>query len=491
MQHISDKKKSVDPPKKEPETASVSEISVTDKLAILGGTPVRTEPYPEWPVVDRRDVEAVTTAIQSGRWGGSPYPGSQTVAFAKQFAAMQGGGFAVPMVNGTVTMEVALRAANIGWGDEVIVPAYTFQATATAPMAAGAIPVIVDIDRNTYCIDPVAIEKAITEKTRAIIPVHLGAQMADMDAIMAIAKRHNLIVIEDCAHAHGASWNGRGAGTIGHFGSFSFQSSKILTTGEGGVLLCRTQELAERAASIINCGRPTRLQAPEPTSANKGLPQMVQALMDMSNQEQVFTLGTNYRMTEIQAALGNVALERFPEQVAQRAAMVNYLEERLGEVPGIRLLKRDTRHSRRSFYRYIFAIEPKVFGAKHDEVCMALYMEGIPCWTGYPAMHRYDLFQPKLSRLPVPSAFPQYFDFKTMSFPEAERASEREAVWLDESVFRADKQGIDDVVTAIAKIQSNITALAVANNVKNLAVKSMQFKPVKALMDFYVFQSKT
>lgn len=481
MQYISDEKES--------ETAIVSETSVTDKLAILGGTPVRTKPYPEWPVVDRRDVEAVTTVIESGQWGGSPYPGSQTVAFANKFAAMQGGSFAVPMVNGTVTMEVALRAVDIGWGDEVIVPAYTFQATATAPMAAGAIPVIVDIDPNTYCIDPVAIEKAITEKTKAIIPVHLGAQMADLDAIMAIAERHNLIVIEDCAHAHGAEWNGRGAGTIGHFGSFSFQSSKILTTGEGGILLCRTLELAERAASIINCGRPTRLQAPEPTLANNGLSQMVRGLMDMSDCERVSTLGTNYRMTEIQAALGNVALERFPEQVAQREAMVNYLEERLAKVPGVHLLKRDPRHTRRSFYKYIFAIEPKVFGAKHDAVCLALYIEGIPCWNGYPAMHRYDLFQPQRSRLPVPSAFPQYFDFKAMSFPEAERASEREAIWLDESMFRDGKQGIDDVVTAIAKIQAHTTALAVANTVKKLAVKLMQFKPVRTSLDFYVSQS--
>ncbi|MDJ0734076.1 MAG: DegT/DnrJ/EryC1/StrS family aminotransferase [Nostocaceae cyanobacterium] len=489
MQYTSVENNSASASKKNTQMAQVSGISATDKLAILGGTPVRTEPYPQWPVVDRRDVEAVTTVIQSGRWGGAPYPGPQTLAFAKQFTAMQGGDFAVPMVNGTVTMEVALRAVNIGWGDEVIVPAYTFQATAGAPMAAGAIPVIVDIDPNTYCINPVAIEAAITAKTRAIIPVHLGAQMADMDAIMAIAKHHNLIVIEDCAHAHGAQWNGQGAGTIGHFGSFSFQSSKILTTGEGGVLLCRTQELADRAASIINCGRPPVLEEQTSMQGGNNLSQLLYELAKLGNQEQVFTLGTNYRMTEIQAALGNVALERFPEQVAQREAMVNYLEKRLGEVPGVRLLKHDPRHSKRSFYRYIFAIEPKVFGANHDQVCLALYTEGIPCWAGYPAMHRYDLFQPQLSRLPVPSAFPQYFDFKAMSFPEAERASEGEAIWLDESVFRAGQQGIDDVITAIAKIQSNTAALAVANTVKKLAVKSMQFKPVKALMDFYISQS--
>lgn len=463
-------------------------ISQTDKLAILGGTPVRTEPYPEWPIVDQRDIDAVTAVVQSGRWGGAPYPGPQTATFAKRFEAMQGGGFAVPMVNGTVTMEVALRAANIGWGDEVIVPAYTFQATAAAPMAAGAIPVMVDIDPNTYCISPAAIEAAITDKTRAIIPVHLGAQMADMDAIMAIADRHNLIVIEDCAHAHGAQWNGQGSGTLGHFGSFSLQSSKIVTTGEGGVLLCRTQELADRAASIINWGRPARLQEPESKGGN-GLPQMLQALMDLSNQEQVITLGTNYRMTEIQAALGRVALERFSDQVTQREAMLIYLEERLKTIPGVRLLKHDARHTRRSFYKYVFAVEPKVFGASHEEICLGLYLEGIPCWQGYPPMHRYDLFQPQLSRLPVPSAFPEYFDFGTMNLPEAERASEREAIWLDESIFRAGAQGIDDVITAIAKIQANTIALVGANLVKTLAVKSLQFRPVKALMDRFLSRS--
>jgi dTDP-4-amino-4,6-dideoxygalactose transaminase len=333
--------------------------------------------------------------------------------------------------NGTVTLEVALRAAGIGWGDEVIVPAYTFQATAAAAMATGAIPVIVDIDPETYCIDPRQVEAAITPRTRAIIPVHLGAQMADMDAIMDIARRHNLVVVEDCAHAHGARWRGQGAGTIGDFGSFSLQSSKILTTGEGGVLLCRTPEMAARVASIIDCGRPH------------------------DEAGQWFTMGANYRMTELQAALGVVALERFPEQARQRESMADYLEESLSEVPGVRLLRRDPRHTTRSFYRYIFAIDPEVFGAGHDLVCMALAAEGIPCWVGYPPMHRYDLFQPGLSRLPVPSAFPEYFDFERMRFPEAERACLREAVWLDECVFRAGRQGIDDAVAALRKIQTH------------------------------------
>lgn len=439
-----------------------TQTASTEQLTLLGGIPVRQQPYPKWPVVDERDIEAVTAVIQSGRWGGAPYPGTQTKKFTERFAAMQGGGFAVAMVNGTVTMEVALRTADIGWGDEVIVPAYTFQATAAAPMAAGAIPVIVDIDPQTYCIDPKAVEAAITEKTRAIIPVHLGAQMADMDAIMDIANRHNLVVIEDCAHAHGARWNGKGAGTIGHFGSFSFQSSKSMTTGEGGILLCRSEEDAHKAHCIVNCGRLPAVESEENASSANPMDMLMKEVAKFVSPSQVNTFGSNYRMTEIQAALGNVALERFPEQIAQREAMIDYLEENLSQVPGVRILKQDERYTRKSLYRYIFAVKPEIFGAEHDEVCLALYAEGIPCWNGYPAMHHYDLFQPKLSKLPVPSAFPEYFDFESKSFPEAERACEHEAVWLDESVFRAGKQGIDDVVKALKKIQNNTPALKVA-----------------------------
>lgn len=405
------------------------------KLALHGGEPVRTEPYPAWPVHDERDIAAVTAVIKSGQWGGYPYPGPQTAEFARRFVELQGGGYAVAVANGTVTMEVALRTADIGWGDEVIIPAYTFQATAAAPMAAGAIPVIVDIDPETYCLDPRAIEAAITPQTKAVIVVHLGAQMADMDAVMDIAERHNLIVIEDCAHAHGAKWRGKGAGTIGHFGSFSLQSSKILTAGEGGVLLCRTPELATRATSIIDCGRPH------------------------DEAEQMFTMGANYRMTELQAALGNVAIERFPAQAKQREEMGDYMDEALSDIPGVRVLKRDLRHTTRSFYRYIFAIDPEVFGAEHGPVCAALEAEGILCWVGYEAMHHYELFQPGLSKLPVPSAFPERFQFEQMHLPEAERACQHEAVWLDEAVFRAGTQGIDDAVAAIRKIQTHAAEL--------------------------------
>jgi len=413
------------------------------KLALLGGEPIRKKPYPEWPVHDERDIEAVTRVIKSGNWGGYPYPGPETRRFLAMFTDLQGGGYPVAMTNGTVTMEVALRASDIGWRDEVIVPAVTFQATAAAPMAAGAIPVIADIDLETYTIDPKAVRAAVTEKTRAIIPVHLAAQMADMDAIMAIADEFDLIVIEDCAHAHGAKWRGMGAGTIGHFGSFSLQSSKILTSGEGGVLLCRTAELAAKAAGVINCGR-----SHDPET--------------MRESGDAYVMGANYRMSELACALAAVGIERFPEQARQREAMLGYLEESLSEVSGIRLLKRDERHTARSFYQFNFALVPDKFGAEHEEVAWALNAEGIPCDTGYEAMDNYTLFQPQLSKLPVPSAFPEYFNFDEINLPEAKRACEHEAISLGESVFRAGPEGVDDFISALQKVQDNVEEVRAA-----------------------------
>ena len=360
--------------------------------------------------------------------------------FLEAFLALQGGDYAVACVNGTITMEVALRAAGIGWGDEVIVPAYTFQATGAAPMAAGCIPIIVDIDPTTYCIDPKAAEAAITDKTKAIIPVHIGASMADMDAIMALAEKYNLVVIEDCAHAHGAKWNGQGAGTIGHFGSFSLQTTKTITSGEGGVLICQTAEFAQKAASIINCGRSHALGGGEETGEN-------------------FHMGANYRMSELHSALARVGVERFPEQAKQREEMAIYMDEALSEIPGIRVFPHDPRHTPRSFYRYIFAIDPEIFGFDHKVVCAALEAEGIGCWIGYEPMHHYELFQPHLSKLPVPMAYPERFDFASMNFSVAEYAWEQEAVWLGEEVFRAGPKGVDDVVAGMQKIYDNRAAL--------------------------------
>jgi dTDP-4-amino-4,6-dideoxygalactose transaminase len=407
-----------------------------NELAINGGAPVRSGAFPAWPSGDDREIEAVTDVIRSGDWGGFPEPGRYGGRFEEAFAAYQGATHGILMVNGTVTMEVALKALGIGWGDEVIIPALTFAATAYAPIAAGALPVIVDVTPETWCIDPDLVEAAVTPKTKAIMPVHLGHQMADMDRIMQIAKRHDLAVVEDCAHAHGQQWQGRGAGCIGDFGSFSHQSSKILTAGEGGSLLTSDDDLARRAHSLIDCGR----------------------AKDADEKE--FTFGANYRLGELHAALLVVAMERFPDEQAQRADAGKLFEEQVAQVPGVRVMPVDPRVTRWSFYNYILGIDPDAFAGRTNEiVCAALEAEGIPAEVQYPPMSRYELFQPALSRLPVCVEFADRLDPQQMSFPVAEAAGLRESVYFMENVFRDGTKGVEDAVEAMAKVQRHADEL--------------------------------
>ncbi|HZD79610.1 MAG TPA: DegT/DnrJ/EryC1/StrS family aminotransferase [Actinomycetota bacterium] len=400
------------------------------ELAINGGSPVRPQGFPAWPEWDEREVRAVTEVVRSGNWGGFPEPGPNASAFEDAFAAYQGAAHGILMVNGTITMEVALKALDIGWGDEVIVPALTFVATAYAPMAAGALPVIVDVDPRTWTIDPDQVEAAITPRTKAIMPVHLGHQMADMDRIMKIAQQHSLAVVEDCAHAHGQRWRDRGAGCIGDLGSFSHQSSKILTAGEGGSLLTNDSGLASRAHSIIDCGRP---KDPE---------------------ERRYTFGANYRLGELHAALLVTQLERFEDQRRQRVEGAEVFEELAPQVPGVSIMPHDPRVTRWSFYNYVFAIEPEEFaGATNETVAAALEAEGIPAEVQYPSMNRYDLFQPSRSRLPVAVEFAERLDPASMRFPVAEDAGQRRSIYLQENAFRAGREGVEGILEALAKVR--------------------------------------
>ena len=406
------------------------------ELAIRGGAAVRSQGFPSWPVWDERDVDAVAEVVRSGNWGGFPEPGPNASEFEAKFAAYQGAKHGVLMANGTVTMEVALKALGIGWGDEVIVPALTFAATAYAPMAAGALPVIVDVTPETWTMDPERVEAAVTQRTKAVMPVHLGHQMADMDAITRIAARHGLAVVEDCAHAPGQQWDGKGAGCIGDFGSFSHQSSKILTAGEGGTLLTNDDRLARLAHSIIDCGRAK------------------------DQEEKEFTFGANYRLGELQAALLVSQMGRFEEQRKERAATGAYFEELAPQVEGVRIMARDPRITRWSFYNYIFAIDPEAFaGARNVAVASALEAEGIPAEVQYPPMNRYDLFDPLRSRLPVAVEHARRLDTANMSFPVAEAAGLRQSIYLMENTFRAGREGIEDVVEALAKVQKHAQEL--------------------------------
>jgi dTDP-4-amino-4,6-dideoxygalactose transaminase len=407
------------------------------KLAILGGTPVRPQGFASWPQHDDREVDAVAEVVRSGVWGGHPAPAPVAARFLERFAEYQGAKYGALLVNGTVTLEVALKALGIGWGDEVIVPAETFEATYYACIAAGALPVIVDVTESTLTIDPDQVEAAITPRTKAIIPVHLGHQVADMDRIMEIARTHGLAVVEDSAHAHGQRWKETGAGCIGDFGSFSHQSSKSLTAGEGGTLLTQDQHLAELATSISDCGRPKDAD------------------------EKEFTFGANYRLGELHAALLLTQLERFEEQRVERERAARYFQDHLGEIPGVRAMPADPRVTRWSFYQYVFAIDPEAFsGAGNELVCRALDAEGVPADTGFQSARDAELFQTSLSRLPVAVEYADRLDQARMRFEVADRISRREQVFVEHTMFLSGTEAIDDALEALAKIQAESGSLA-------------------------------
>jgi dTDP-4-amino-4,6-dideoxygalactose transaminase len=410
------------------------------KLAIAGGEPVRTTRTARWPEFDDRERRAVAEVLESGNWGGYPFPNRKARDFAEAFAAHHGARYALCAANGTVTIEVALAAIGIEPGDEVIIPAYTFEATAAPVVRLGAVPVFADVSPDTYCLDPEAFEQALTPKTRAVIPVHLAMSMADMDAITRIAARHDLRIIEDCAHAHGAKWKGRGAGSIGDAGSFSFQTSKLMTAGEGGAVTTSDEELFELCQSYVNCGR-----ASERDRFGHRI------------------LGFNYRMTEFQAAILAAQLERLADQTELRARRAARLAEGLASVEGISLLTRDERITTQAIYQFVFKYDSAGFGgARRDRFVAALEAEGIACdGLFYEPVYRSALFQVDPRNFPsLPAALP----WKAARCPVAERAAYEESVWLPHQHLLAGERDVDQIVEAVTKISRNVDELLKADH---------------------------
>jgi len=223
-------------------------------LAILGGEPIRRRPFSPWPQYQAGDLDRIVRTVESRHWGGYPYPTLMATEFCRGFAELQGAKYALPVANGTVSITVSLQALGVTFGDEVIVPAYTWDGTATAVLAMGAIPVFADIDPDTYCLDVESVRAAITPRTRAIVPVHLAMRFTEMDRLLGLAAEYNLKIVEDCAHAHGGAYKGRGAGAMGDIGSFSLQESKLRTAGEGG-LLTPTAWSTTGPATVITAAR--------------------------------------------------------------------------------------------------------------------------------------------------------------------------------------------------------------------------------------------
>ena len=407
------------------------------KLAIHGGQPVRTEPFPSWPMHDASEREALNEVLESGKW----WYGEKVQAFEEQFAAYQDARFGITAVNGTAALQVALTAAGIGAGDEVIVPPYTFVATASAVLLANAVPVFADIDRDTLCIAPERIREAITEKTRGIIPVHFGGLPADMDEIGAIAEEHDLVVIEDACHAWGSEWKGRKVGAIGDMGCFSFQASKNITAAEGGIILTNDEALADQCRSYTNCGR------------GKDTPWY-----------EHYLLGGNYRLTEFQAALLLCQLERLDEHVTIRQRNGKRLNEGLAEIGGIEVHQEDPRSNRRSYHLYCFRFVPQAWdGVSRERFIEAVHAEGIPVSPGYPhPLYKNPLFQrkgegPKFCPLSCPY-YGKEMDYTKVVRPNVERVCQ-ESLWLTQSVLLGTEADMDDIVEGIGKVWEHREAL--------------------------------
>ena len=404
-------------------------------LAIAGGAPVRTKPHAEWPQFDGREKDAILGVLESRNWGGYPFPNRLADRFSRAFADSHGARHALCAANGTVTLEIALKAVGIRPGDEVIVPAYTFEATAAPVLKLGAIPVFVDVLPDTYCLDPAAAAAAVTSRTRAIIPVHLAMNMADMDAVGELAARHGLKVIEDCAHAHGARWREKGAGSLGDAGSFSMQTSKLMTAGEGGVVTTNDDEVFELCQSYVNCGRASQ-----------------------TDRYGHRILGFNYRMTEFQAAILLAQLERLPEQTEHRAARARHLSEWLAQIPGISLLKKDERLTTQAIYQYVFKYDAAAFGgASRDRFVAALEAEGIAAdGLFYEPIYRSALFEVDPRDFPVLAGRgADNLPWSETRCPVAERAAYAESVWLPHQWLLGSEQDLDQIVEAVAKIQNH------------------------------------
>src|SRR6202048_3820907 len=410
------------------------------KLAITGGDAIRKAPFPVGPMGTDQEARALQDVLESSNWGGQPFPGKYAAAFAKKFAEAHTAKYAQCVNTGTVAIQAALKAIGIRPGDEVIVPAYTWEGTVGPVLLINAVPVFVDIDPDTYCLDAKLIEKVITPKTKAILPVHLGMRFADMDEILRIAAKHNLKVVEDCAHAHGGMWKGKGAGSMGDMGAFSFQSSKLITSGEGGAVISNNLEYMEKVQSYINAGRAS--------------------VTDKFGHR---IIGFNYRLGEFQAAVLGAQLERLPAQAKVRQSNMKYFESRLRGTRGLGLLKPEPRITRLAPYGYVlkYFAEP-VNGIPRAAFVAALQLEGIP-WDGlfYEPVYKSSLFPVNSADFPALSwGRPSPLDLRNMyKCPVSERAAYHEAIWFSHHLFLGGKANIDSIADAIFKVLENIEEL--------------------------------
>jgi L-glutamine:2-deoxy-scyllo-inosose/3-amino-2,3-dideoxy-scyllo-inosose aminotransferase len=410
-------------------------------LAVKGGIPVRDvkeHPWHQWPVWGNEEKDALQKVIESGVWS---YNGKNEQEFINRWKHFTGAKHAVLAANGTITLQLALEALEIGYGDEVIVPGLTWQATAAAVADVNAIPIFVDVNEDTFCIDPAQVEKAITPRTKAIIPVHLYGHMADMDAIMEIAKKYDLKVIEDAAHKHGGEWKGKKAGTIGDIGSFSLQLSKVLTCGEGGILTTNNYDIWMRLDALRNCGR-----KPSDVEIDKSAGQY--------SEEGDFIQSGNYRITEFQTAVLIEQFKRLEMQNATREVNAKNLTELLKSIPGIKPLRDDHRLTKKTFFNFAFRIDENVLGVDAKTFRTAVSKElGFLLESCYQPLNDCSLYRPLTKkRYRLTEEHWKKLDPSRFDLPVCKKLYEHEAVCFHHRYLMGPNEDMEQIYDAVKKV---------------------------------------
>jgi len=408
---------------------------MSSSLAALGGKKVREKTFPAWPHYDETEREAVNRVLDSRNWWANQ--GVEVKEFEKEWSDYTGAKGSFAVTNGTHTLEVIFLALGIGDGDEVIVADWSFLATIGAILTVNAIPKIVDVDPLTGTIDVAQAEAAIGPKTRAIVCVHVAGSMSDMDALTALCKKHNIALVEDSAHAHGSRWKGEHAGTIGDAGSFSFQSSKLMTSGEGGVITTRREDLIPMFKSFINCGRGDGIWY-----------------------YRHLRLGGNYRLSEWQGAILRAQLNRFPDQQKNRADNANWLNSEISKIPGFKPQGRYAGCTDQGNYCYVVEVEPSLLSdASRDQVRHALLAEGMPLTTAYPPLHKLEMFKNPSGLAPRLRGEVTKIRYNEQSFPVTDYLAAN-TLWFKTEVLMGSRDDANSVLQSIAKISEHASEVA-------------------------------
>lgn len=413
----------------------VNRIARKGLPAIIGGESIHPGGWPGWPLWKDEYDQKVLDVLRSGSW----FRAGVTEEFERKWAEMLGVKRALTIANGTNSLITALLQSGVTAGDEVIVTPYTFVASVQAILNCGAIPVFADIDRETFQIDPAQIEKKVTSRTKAILPVHILGMPADMNRIMSIAKKHKLIVIEDACQSHLAEYNHKKVGTIADAGCFSFQNSKNLPIGEGGAVVSDNEEFMDRCFSYHNQGFPYGTQLGEWGGS--------------------FMIGTNVRLSEYQSMVGLVQLPYMEEQANKRWENGKYLMDLIKGIPGITPVKLYPECTKAVFHLFPYRYNKEAFeGMPRDLFIRAMDAEGIPTVSGYTPLHKEPFikaaFESTLYRKVYSKEQLDYESYMAANqCPENDAICNEESIWMSQSMLLAEKSSMEDIAESISKIQ--------------------------------------